>query len=205
MPMAPSDKNLLRRIAEGDAGAFETLCERHEGALRRHLQGIVRDEHAADDLLQEAFLRVWMRAGQWQGEASAKAWIFRIATNLALNHLRSVRRRRERPLEVPADPLDDTEESYVPGWLVDASSLGPHALVEQAERSELMRMLVDRLPADKREVTRLVYIVGMEVRQAAERLGIPEGTAKSRLYHARQDLAREWERIENRHPKEKTK
>jgi RNA polymerase sigma-70 factor, ECF subfamily len=160
---------------------------------------MVRDTHAAEDLLQEAFLRIWTRAGQWQGEGPAKAWIFRIATNLALNHLRSVRRRKETPLEPHPDPTDDADESYVPGWMVDASSLGPDALLEQAERQEIARKLVGGLPKEKRDVARLVYIVGMEIRQAAEKLGIPPGTAKSRLFYARKQLADGWREIENGH------
>src|ERR671932_347450 len=93
--MTPSDPELLAQIRARDAGAFETLFARYRELVRRQAQRIVRDESAADDLVQEVFLRVWTRSEQWDGRGACKAWLFRIATNLALNHLRTVRRRRE--------------------------------------------------------------------------------------------------------------
>lgn len=194
--MAPSDEDLIRRIVERDAAAFEVLYVRHEEGLRRHIARVVRDENAANDLLQEAFLRVWTRAGQWTQKGGVRPWLFRIGTNLALNHLRSVRRRKEQPLGVPVEPGEEAEETFVPGWMVDASSLGPDGLLDQVERSRLLWRLVDELPESKREVMRLVYDAGMEIQEAAEALDIPEGTVKSRLYHARKQLARQWEEIE---------
>src|SRR5918911_756040 len=103
MPVrALADRELLERIARRDACAFEVLFERHRETVRRRLGAIVRDEAAAEDLSQEVFLRVWTRAEQWDGRGAARAWLLRVATHLALNHLRSVRRRREEPLEIPA-------------------------------------------------------------------------------------------------------
>jgi RNA polymerase sigma-70 factor (ECF subfamily) len=80
--------------------------------------------------------------------------------------------------------------------MVDASSLGPDALAEQAERHGILRRLVDELPERKREALRLVHDAQMEIQQAAEELGVPEGTVKSRLYHARKQLARRWQEVE---------
>src|SRR2546423_825157 len=114
--MARSDEELLWAVGRGDAGAFECLFERHREAITRHLARLVRDDHAGSDLAQEVFLRVWTRAGQWDGRGGGKGWIFRIATNLGLNHLRTVRRRRERPLEPEAGASADSEES-LPAWL----------------------------------------------------------------------------------------
>jgi RNA polymerase sigma-70 factor (ECF subfamily) len=93
----PSDQHLMGRVRERDARAFEALFERYGELIRRHLARITRDDAAAQDLVQEVFLRVWTRAEQWDGRGPFKAWLYRIATNLALNHLRSVRRRREQP------------------------------------------------------------------------------------------------------------
>jgi len=191
-----SDQDLAERVQAGDAQAFEALFDRHEEMIRRHLAHIVRDEAAAQDLVQEVFLRVWTRAEQWDGRGAFKAWLYRIATNLAFNYLRSVRRRREQPLEIADDPGKDEEAGLVPAWMVDASALGPDASLELAERSELFRRLVERLPAEKREVFRLVHQMEMSVRDAADELGIPEGTIKSRLHYAKKRLAREWQDLE---------
>jgi len=191
-----SDQDLAERVQAGDAQAFEALFDRYGEMIRRHLAHIVRNEAAAQDLVQEVFLRVWTRAEQWDGRGAFKAWLYRIATNLAFNYLRSVRRRREQPLEIADDPGKDEEAGLVPAWMVDASALGPDASLELAERSELFRRLVERLPAEKREVFRLVHQMEMSIRDAADELGIPEGTIKSRLHYAKKRLAREWQDLE---------
>jgi RNA polymerase sigma-70 factor (ECF subfamily) len=191
----PSDRDLVNLILERDTNAFEVLLSRYESPIRRHVARIVRDDAAAQDLAQEAFLRVWTRGAQWDGRGSFKAWLYRIATNLALNHLRTLRRRRETPLEIEAQG-DEDEGDLVPAWMIDASSLGPDAALEQAEEHDRIRRLVSRLPEEKRAVFRLVHELEMTVRDAAEQLGIPEGTVKSRLYYARKQLAYDWQAME---------
>ena len=191
-----SDQTLIRKIVKRDAAAFETLFARHSASVRQHILNIVRVESAAEDLVQEVFLRVWTRAEQWNGQGEFTGWLFRIATNLSLNHLRTVRRRRQEPLETPPDEFDEEEERPPdPDWMVDTSSRGPEVMVEQAERSQLLWQLVDGLPQEKREVLHLIYQKEMALREAAIELGIPEGTVKSRLHYSIRHLAREWKEI----------
>lgn len=193
----PSDEDLMARIRERDANAFDELVARYAKTIGRRLRGIVRDEDAASDLLQEVLLRVWTHAHQWDERGPLKAWLFRIATNLALNHLRSVRRRRERPLEIAPDPDDEDEESLIPSWMIDASAICPEEAVVQAERRRLIWGLVDQLPEEKREVLRLIHEEDMNVREVSEALGVPEGTVKSRLHYAKERLAHEWKNVES--------
>lgn len=190
--MTPSDQSLIERVLERDAHAFEVLFNRYGEMVCRHVTRIVRDRAAADDLVQEVFLRVWNRADQWNGQGPFRAWLFRIATHQALNHLRAVQRRREQPLESPRPSAENEDEGFVPAWLIDASALGPDALLEQAEQRGLLRRFIDELPEEKREILRMIHDAEMDIREIAERLGIPEGTVKSRLHHARKQIAREW-------------
>jgi RNA polymerase sigma-70 factor (ECF subfamily) len=190
--MGQPDDELLERVRERDSGAFELLFERYREMIQRHLARLVRDQSAADDLAQEVFLRVWLRAEQWDGRGAVRAWLFRIATNLGLNHLRSVGRRRERPLELSPDRFDAESESAVPGWMIDAASLGPDAQLAFADQRRRLRGLVEELPEEKREVFRMVVEAEMQTREVAEALGMPEGTVRSRLHHARKRLARDW-------------
>jgi len=192
----PSDQDLMVRILERDVQAFKMLFVRYEKALRQHLISIVRDTDAADDLVQGVFLRVWTRACQWRGQGTFKAWLFRIATNLALNHLRSVRRRKEQPLRIPPEVTDEEGKKPAPSWQIDASSLGPDAITELTEQQELLRRLINELLEEKREVFRLMYEEEMEIREISEALGIPEGTVKSRLHYAKRSLARKWQDIQ---------
>lgn len=193
--MMLSDSELIARVCEQDTGAFEALSTRYRESIYRHVFSTIRDRSAAEDIVQEVFLRIWTHAEQWSGRGTFKSWLFRIATNLALNHLRAVSRRRLQSLEVADDPLDEDDESSVPSWMVDNALPGPEVVLEQGEQSRLFQQLIDALPAEKREVLRLVHDAEMETRRVAETLGIPEGTVKSRLHYATRRLAREWRNL----------
>lgn len=187
-----SDQDLMHKLRERDESAFDELMASYESAIRRHLIRMVMDANTAEDLLGEVFLRAWTHAEQWDGRGSLKSWLFRIATNFALNHLRTVRRRREQPLEIPLDPQDDDSETRVPGWMIDASALGPEAVLEAAETRRMVSRLLDDLPEEKREVFRLVHQEEMTAREVSDMLGIPEGTVKSRLHYATKRVADAW-------------
>jgi RNA polymerase sigma-70 factor (ECF subfamily) len=183
----PTDPQLIRQIQAGDTVAFETFFARYRQAMQAHVARIVREPAATEDLVQEVFLRVWTRAEQWQGSGSVKGWLYRIATNLSLNHLRSVKRRPQQPLEIPTDDGDD--DNPVPGWMVDASALTPEAQLEIVEQQKLLGQLIETLPPDKQDVFRMVYDDEMDLHSVATALEIPEGTVKSRLYHSRKKIA----------------
>ncbi len=172
------------------------LWARYSASVRRHIIRTVQDESAAEDLVQEAFLRLWTSAEQWDGRGNFKGWFFRIATNLALNHLRALRRQKQQPLEIPLDDFDDTDDySSDPDWMIDTSLRSPDVMLEQAEQSNLLWRLVEELPEDKREVLHLVYRKEMNLRDVAAEIGIPEGTVKSRLHYSIKRLAQAWKEI----------
>jgi RNA polymerase sigma-70 factor (ECF subfamily) len=182
----------MARIRRRDGEAFEEVFGRCRAGIRRHLERMVRSAAVAEDLLQEVFLRLWTRADQWSGHGTVEAWLYRIATNLAINHLRSARNRKRRPLR-PEPSGGAEDEDLVPGWMIDNASLGPQAVAERRERHSRLRQTLEELPEEKRDVIRLIYQQQMDVRSAAKALDIPEGTVKSRLFYARRDLARKWE------------
>lgn len=190
--MAPSDEHLMEQVLARSTDAFEALFARYQAIVRRHLLHTVRNEAAADDLVQELFLRVWTRAEQWQGRGPFKAWLFRIATNLALNYLRTVQRRREQALDFPPAMTETDDESPVPSWMIDAAALGPDTLLEQIEQRQLLWRWIAELPEEQREIVRLVHEAEMDTRSVAGILGIPQGTVKSRLHYAMKRLAQEW-------------
>ena len=201
-----TDEELITRVQQQSADpdwasdAFEALYERTHEGVRRRLLSIVHSETAAEDLLQETFLRVWLHSEQWNGQGAFHAWLYRIAANLAFNWLRSLRRRPEQPLVMPDegawDEWSDDAPPIAPGWLVDDMALGPQAALEVSERSARLAGLIDSLPAEKREVFRLVHEMELSIRDAAGQLGVPEGTVKSRLHYAGQKLRQEWRQQE---------
>ena len=190
-----TDADLMNLIQARDVEGFDTLRLRYKSGLLRNLMSIVHNADSAEDLLQETFLRVWMRAEQWNERGTVKGWLFQISTNLALNSLRTAVRRRETPLNSNPELGDD--DSLIPGWMIDSASLSPETALEYAERSATLQKLVDGLPEEKRELIRLVYEADMEVKEAAQKMGIPEGTAKSRLHYSTKYLAREWRNQED--------
>ena len=190
--MTRSDEDLIIRIQSQDTDAFELLVARHEDTIRAHILRTVRNRAAADDLVQELFFRVWTRAGQWQGQGSVKGWLYRIATNLSLNHLRTIRRRREQALDVPSE---EEEDKPVPAWIIDKDTTRADEAVEQTEQYDMLRQIIEELPEEKREVFRLVHESELGIRGAAKILGIPEGTVKSRLHYTMKRLAQEWHEL----------
>ena len=165
--------------------------------VQSHLARIIRDAATADDLTQEVFLRLWRRAEQWKGQTAFRSWLLRIATNLAFNYLRTVKRRREQPIQFVPSSEEDEEESSVPSWMINASTLGPDEALELSEQHNLLQRLVDQLPEEKQEVFRLIYDAHMETREVAVELGIPEGTVKSRIHYARRQIARSWQELDS--------
>jgi RNA polymerase sigma-70 factor (ECF subfamily) len=188
------DQELISGIARGEETALRILLDRHEETLRHRLRQMVRDESAADDLFQELCLRVWTRAVQWDGRGQVAGWLLKIATNLALNHLRGVLRRHEQAADPRKASPPEGDEDRDPAWMADPNALEPDAQLDAAERAETLRELLDQLPESKRDLLRLAHEEEMRTQEIAELLGIPEGTVKSRLHHATRALAEAWRR-----------
>lgn len=181
---------LLRRVQAREAAALEELIGSCEGVLRRHLERYVTAADA-DDLLQDLWLRVWQRAGQWDGRGRPLAWLLVIATNLALNHLR---RRRET---VPLEALPDEEVPDVATLGCDAVVPGPEERVAWRQQLGRVQEAMAQLPADKQQALRLVRVQGLKLEEAARLLRIPLGTLKSRLHHAHRLLMEHFEEEEH--------
>jgi len=190
-----SDRQLVERICRQDSQAFDELMRRYEPLVHRHLLRIVRNPAAADDLAQDVFLRLWQKAGQWQGKGAFRAWLMRIATNLALNHLRALRRRPHRPLQPAPGPSDEGEENTLPAWMVDASAIEPDEAMERAEWRELFRRMIEDLPDEKRQVLQMVHEEDMDLADVARALGVPLGTVKSRLHYTIKRLGSRWRHV----------
>jgi len=197
-----SDADLIAQLQSGGLSiaaanrSFELLYERYREPIRRRLLGIVRNQGATEDLLQEVFLKVWQRAEQWSGQGSFEAWLYRIAVNQALNWLRSRRRQPDEPFDlrvsVSEEGRPDDDEPSIPGWMLADSAASPATILERAERSASLRGMIRALPQEKREILRLVYELELSLGEAADALGIPLGTAKSRLHYAQKQLQQEW-------------
>lgn len=170
----PSDEALCRAFLAGDEAAFGTLVERHRALVFSLMRRYASRPEDAADLAQQAFLRALEASrrvfSRWSpsGPAPFRAWLIRIALNLAKNHARQGRRWL-RAVDVP-----DTE----------APGESAHEALERNERERQVRAAVLALPRRQREVLTLRVDAGLGFRDIAETLGITETNAKVNFHHA---------------------
>lgn len=166
----------------GDRSLFDTLVHRYEWELFSYLRRYLGDAQAAEDVFQNTFLQVYLKRDQFQPGRMFRPWLYAVATNQAIDAQRRDRRHRLPSL----DQAGHAEEGDV-GRLVDllvSHSASPVAQVDAADRQRWMREAVDKLPESLRSVINLVYYQEFKYREAAEVLGVPVGTVKSRVHMA---------------------
>lgn len=167
----------------GDDSAFDEIVDHYRASVRSFLLRYLNDGHRCDDLTQEVFLRVYRSRRRYQPTAGFRTWVFTIATRLALNEIRSVRRRRR----VIADP---GQEADVP--LADRSpdprTESPARRLEREELAEVLDALIEKLPANQRAALILHRVEKLPYRDVAEALGVSPLAVKSLLMRARTTL-----------------
>lgn len=184
--IAVVDAEILAEIAQGNLRRFDTLVNRYKCRLMSYIGHRVPDQHCAEDLTQESFLRLFRAAqnGGYSGKASVSTWLFTIAGNCVTDHLRASGRRpltletdtaRENGVSADASPsiLDSS-----PSAVLDPAKAASHR--ESQRRAEA---LLDSLPEKQRRVVALKVLGGLTVAEVAEVVGCSLGTAKSRLLY----------------------
>lgn len=183
MNQAVRDEALMERLATGDSAALSLLYDRYAGAVFSLVARIVGDRQVAEDLLQEVFVRVWQRAGTYQGaRGKPLTWVLGIAHNLAIDE---VRRRRRRPIE--AEDRDEEGQNTLLQSL-PADDADPAELAWERLRREQILAALRQLPPAQRTLIELAYFEGYTQSQLAARLGEPLGTIKTRTRLAAQKL-----------------
>ncbi len=180
-----SDAELIKAFKEGDSGALDELIGRHKNRLYAYLLRLVRDRDAADDLLQEVFIKVIKKLGSYGERDKFSAWLFTVAHHAVMDHFRSDRRRREESLDAAGEdsaPLVDTLASPEPG---------PDKILEEAERAAGLQAAFDRLSADQRELFIMRHYSGLSFKEIADILGLPIGTVLARMSRAMAKLRQE--------------
>jgi RNA polymerase sigma-70 factor (ECF subfamily) len=173
------DVRLMLAFRSGDAAAFDALFRRWSGPLLRYLDRMVRNPATAEELVQETFLRVHRARDRYAPEARFSTWLYRIATNLALNELRRPRHRS------PHRSTDDEDASPLP----DAAP-GPDAVVEARRLGRTAVMELAKLPEKQRAALCLTAVEGLSYAEVAEALEVTEKAVKSLVHRARSALAK---------------
>jgi RNA polymerase sigma-70 factor (ECF subfamily) len=169
-----SDEALIGRVASGDRAAMQALYARHSVRVYRFLLRLVRDPTVAEDLVSDVFFDVWQQAGRFEARSSGTTWILSIARYKALS---SHRGRRNVALDPEwAESIEDEADT-------------PEVAAQKLSKAEALRRCLGELSPEHREVVDLVYYHERSVDEVSEILGIPEGTVKTRMFHARKRLS----------------
>jgi RNA polymerase sigma-70 factor (ECF subfamily) len=177
---------LIRRCLEGDQDAIRGLVKLYEGPVYHLLWRATGNEEDARDLVQETFVRTIRALDRFDLARPFRNWIFRIASNLAIDHLR---RARLRTISINIDE-DDESGMHAP-ILVDERAR-PDEVHEATWLSEHLARLVSQLPPDYRMVVHLRHKEQLAYEEIAKTLGIPLGTVKARLHRAHHRLRALW-------------
>ena len=174
----PTDAELLGAHVAGDPYAFGTLVARHKDRLWAVALRTTGDPEEAADALQDALISAFRRADQFRGDSAVTTWLHRIVVNASLDRLR--RRSVRHALPLP----DDLET--LPGAVV----ADPTDSMARRETQMAITEALAELPEDQRAAVMLVDVEGWSVEEAAEQLGCPAGTVKSRCFRGRAKLAK---------------
>jgi len=164
-----ADEALISLAGSGDAGAFAVLYDRHCRAAYSLVYRMMGERQAAEDLVQDAFLKVWRAAGSYRSErGSVRTWILSIAHNRGIDQLRSTAsRRRTQEKVVLVTPTSQSDEAFKEAW--------------QTSQRDRVRAALSQLPSEQAKVLELAYFSGYTHVEIAELLDVPLGTVKGRM------------------------
>jgi RNA polymerase sigma-70 factor (ECF subfamily) len=176
---------LVRYAADGDRGAFDELVHRYEREIYNYLHKYLGDRHLAEDAFQATFLQLHRKCRQFEPGRALRPWLYRIAANQANDLLRRNRRHKALSLDVAAGSDDELDgPSPLSDCLRDDRDADPIDRLESAEDCRQVAAAVNQLPKWLKQPIMLVAYQGLKYSAAAEIIGIPLGTLKSRLYEA---------------------
>ena len=169
-----SDRILLTNIAAGDRLAMRAFYARHSVKVYRFVLRLVGDENKAEDIVSEVFFDVWRQAGRFEGRSKVSTWILAIARYKAITALRQRQDDAldEEALKTVADDSDD-----------------PQAALEKKDIGVVLRACLQQLSPEHREIIDLVYYHEKSVDEAAEIVGVPPNTVKTRMFYARKRVS----------------
>jgi RNA polymerase sigma-70 factor, ECF subfamily len=181
---SPSDAEIMLRAKAGDQSAFDYLVQKYRRPMVSFMYRMARNTAAAEDLAQEVFLRVYRSRASYEASAKFTTWLYRIATNLAVNHARDT--RHERP-EVQVSLDEPDEDTGTTLELPDGNLTAEQAMVRR-ERMLAIRSKVEALPEQQKMAVIMHKYQQMDYKQIAEVLKKSESATKSLLFRAYETL-----------------
>lgn len=183
------DAELVRRTLQGDRSAFQELFEAYHKRIQLLAYEILKSREDAEDVVQEAFVKVYLALPKYRGQAAFYTWLFRIVYNMCIDYKRRLSRRGGEQLELMEDSLNSSEVSSSYEGVVGSTQL-PDPLTRMEHQQELARVqrALGRLSDEHRAVITLREIDGLSYDEIADVVGVSRGTVMSRLFYARKAL-----------------
>lgn len=170
-----STQELVERAKSGDRRAFDALVARSRPRIVSVVSGVLRNHEDVQDVVQNSFLSAWMNLHRFDASSQFETWLYRIAFNASIDHLRARRRR-------PSDPLDESHTRALEG------PSDPFRDAHGRDVASVFSRALDTLSLEHYVVIVLREVEELSYADIAERIEIPEGTVMSRLFHARREL-----------------
>lgn len=173
-PVQSDEKQLLLQFASGSTSAIETLIERHRKRVYNYILMMVRDRALADDIFQETFIKVIasLEAGKYTHDGRFVSWVLRIAHNQVIDYFRAKKGKRQ---------ITSTDTGYeVLGRFQDDTPNAEEGLIE-GQTAETLRVLVEKLPEEQREVIVMRHYMDLSFKEIAEQTGVSINTALGRM------------------------
>ncbi len=188
-----ADESLIAQYCKsGDRQLFETLIGRYEREIYSYLRRYIGNAELAEDAFQGTFLQVHLKCQQFDRSRNFRPWLYAIATNQAIDTQRRNKRHRMASLDRSTASDQGNQEGSWSERIV-GNTPDPHSVATDREEGRWIHQSVDSLGESMQQVVNLVYYQGLKYREAAEVLGIPVGTVKSRLHAAVGRLGVLWE------------
>ena len=184
--MELTDSAIVTKARLGDADAFRALVERHGRPLFRLAFRMTGNQHDAEDVVQESFLRAWRQLGKFDERASFGTWLYRIATNCSLDVMRSRKRRSKQE----AGPEAEHSEMEDPVLSLPSGDPTPERLAMSGQVRECVAEAMNELSASERTAFVLRHFEGMRIEDVSRVLGCQPGAAKHSVFRAVQKLRR---------------
>ena len=182
-----SDQTLVQRVQNGDQQAFTLLVAKYQRRIFRLISRFVSDPATAEDIAQETFLRAYRAIGRFRGDSQFYTWLYRIAVNTAK---RSALDGARSPVLQENATFPQDEETF-PKQEQLSSMDTPDAVMASREIADTVNAAMDALPEELRTAIVLREIDGMSYDEIAQAMGCPVGTVRSRIFRAREAIARQ--------------
>ena len=176
------EAQIVRRVLEGDVNAFEDLVTEHEKGVYAIAQRMTGNAEDAADMTQETFIKAYNSLSSFRGDSKFSVWLYRIATNVCLDFLRSRSRKPTVSLSVEDDDGEEVELD------IADESQSPERLLERGLTRDAVRRGLNALSPEYRQILLLREIQGLSYEEIADVLTLEVGTVKSRIFRARKRL-----------------